>query len=71
MQIQCADALLQGPGHRFGAMGPGVCAVVQEEPHGGGLGRAYDDQEETYAVVSQGCCRGFVPVPLGWQQIIR
>ena len=69
MQVQRPDALLQGSGHCLRAVGSSLYPVVQEESHGGGVGRARHDQEEAIAMVQErrrGC-----GIPLQDQQIRR
>lgn len=54
LQVQRPAAVLQGPGHRLGAVGPALHPRVQEEARPRGLGRARRQQEEATDLDPQG-----------------
>lgn len=61
VQVERADAVLQGPGHRVGAVGPALHPQVHEGPRRPAVGRARHHQEEEADLAPQGR-RGQVPV---------
>lgn len=54
MQVECADAVLQGPGHRQRTLGPAVYSQVPEERGQGVHGRASRHKEAEEALDAQG-----------------
>lgn len=64
VQVQRAVAVLQGPGHRVGALGPAVPEELQEGALPRGVGRARRQQEEEADLDAEGY-RPAVPLCAG------